>query len=241
MSTWPFCIIVIPEMSCWYPTSSYTYFTGDLPNQIEVESMITVNTDFGIVSESERATIMTHLNANNISTSYSVTKIDGASGMYLEAKSSFMCLTTFVTRKQYLLFLEGGSIEDRIERFKFAFDNQPSCLLHNMDSDEQSDEPKNKKMEEQIGHGLLLYIQAIKFGKKQASIYLGFFIISTTCCRVLNHHNYVRPMLIIIIQPALLLVIVNSGYTTFTPVAIPDCSCGINYYSVSLLCNCCMH
>ena len=104
--------------------------------------------NFGIVSESERASIMAILNANNFSTTYRVKSIDGTSGMHLEAESSYMCHTTFLTREQYLLLFEGVSIKDRIERFKFFGENfakLPPCLPPGMHSDEQSNENKTQE------------------------------------------------------------------------------------------------
>ena len=105
--------------------------------------MISTYMDFGIVTASERASIMAIMNANNYSTNYCVTQIDGV--MHLQAKCSYICLTTFVTRKQYMLFLSGSSIPDRIERFKFYGKNYaklPPCMRpkqidENVDSQEE--------------------------------------------------------------------------------------------------------
>ena len=90
--------------------------------------------DFGTVTASERESIVTIMNANNFSTNHCVTQIDGV--MHLEAKYSYIYLTTFVTKKQYMLFLNGASIQDWIERFKFYGKNMPSyhhvCLLNRL-------------------------------------------------------------------------------------------------------------
>ena len=79
-----------------HSTYAHNIFTGDLPNKIEVHSMISTYMDFGTVTASERASIMTIMNANNFSTNHCVTQIDGV--MHLEAKCSYICLTSFVTR-----------------------------------------------------------------------------------------------------------------------------------------------
>ena len=105
--------------------------------------MISTYMDFGTVTTSERASIMTIMNANNFSTNHCVTQIDGV--MHLEAKCSYICLTTFVTRKQYMLFLNGASVQDRIERFKFygkKYAKLPPCMPpeqidENVDSQEE--------------------------------------------------------------------------------------------------------
>ena len=61
--------------------------------------------NFGTVSESESASIMAILNANNFTTLGCVTEINGVP--YLETKSHYICYTSFVTRGQYQLFITG--------------------------------------------------------------------------------------------------------------------------------------
>ena len=103
--------------------------------------MISTYMDFGTVTASERASIMTIMNANNFSTNHCVTQIDGV--MHLEAKCSYICLTSFVTRKQYMLFLNGASVQDRIERFKYygkKYAKLPPCMPPSIPGDEQNDE-----------------------------------------------------------------------------------------------------
>ena len=81
--------------------------------------------EFGVVTASERTSIMTIMNANNFSTNHCVTRIDGVT--YLETKSSYICLTTFMTKALYRVFLSGTSITNRIERFKYYGKNMPKC------------------------------------------------------------------------------------------------------------------
>lgn len=135
---------VVIWYSCGYITIA-AYFTGDLPDKIEVHSMISTFMDFGIVSASERESIMAIVNANNFSTNYCVTQMDDGI-TYLEAKSNYTCLTTNLGRRHYLLFLEGGSINDRIERFKFygrRYAKLRPCLPSNM---QRSDEELNETL-----------------------------------------------------------------------------------------------
>ena len=104
--------------------------------------MISTYMDFGTVSASESASVMTILNANNFTTTVCVTKIDDV--MYLETKSSYICFTSFLTKKLYQTFLMGRSIENRIERFKYygkRFAKVPPCLplsIHSEMPDKQS-------------------------------------------------------------------------------------------------------
>ena len=79
--------------------------------------MITTYMEFDVVTTSERASIMAIMNANNFSTNHCITQIDGVT--YLEAKSSYICLTTFMAKALYRVFLSGTSIANRIERFKY--------------------------------------------------------------------------------------------------------------------------
>ena len=127
-----YCILYVLNSN--HSTWAHNTFTGDLLNKIEVHSMISTYINFGTVTASERVSIMAIMNANNFSTNHCVTQIDGV--MHLEAKCSYICHTSFVTRKQYMLFLNGASIQDWIERFKFYGENMPSyhhvCLLNRL-------------------------------------------------------------------------------------------------------------
>ena len=103
--------------------------------------MISTYMDFGTVSASESASVMTILNANNFTTSVCVTKIDNVT--YLETKSTYVCFTSFLTKKLYQAFLVGRSIENRVDRFKYygkKFAKLPSCMPLNIHSDEQKTE-----------------------------------------------------------------------------------------------------
>ena len=116
--------------------NNYYFCTGDLPNKIDVQSVISTYMDFGTVSASESASIMTILNANNFTTAVCVTELGSVA--YLETKSSYVCYTSYVTRKLYQTFLAGTSIDNRIERFKYygrKYSKLPPCLPLNGHSD----------------------------------------------------------------------------------------------------------
>ena len=90
--------------------------------------MISTFIEFGTVTETESASIMAILNANNFTTKGCVTEIDGVS--YLETQSRYICFTSFLTKKQYEAFLMGRLIDDRIERFRYygkRFSKLPPC------------------------------------------------------------------------------------------------------------------
>ena len=100
--------------------------------------MISTFMDFGIVNLTDSTSIMTILRANHFNTSLGVTKIGNAA--YLETNSKYICFTSSITKNQYLLFLMGTSIGNRVDRFKFYGNNYaklPPCLPPNFKNDEQ--------------------------------------------------------------------------------------------------------
>ena len=124
------------------------YYAGDLPNTINVQSMISTYLDFGTVSESESASIKAILNANNFTTLGCVAEINGVS--YLEINSRYICSTSFVTGRQYEAFLMGRSIDDRVERFRYygkKFSKLRPCLPLNIFSDDQDTETSGEHKE----------------------------------------------------------------------------------------------
>ena len=139
---------------CGTVIATYTYiicntFTGDLPNKIEVHSMISTYMEFGVVTASEWQSITAIMNANNFSTNYCVTQINGV--RHLEAKSSYICLTTFLTKTLYRVFLTGISIENRIERFKYygkKYAKLPPCMPTSILRSEQNDENPGRQKQE---------------------------------------------------------------------------------------------
>ena len=104
--------------------------------------------NFGTVSESESASIMTILNANNFTTLGCVTEINGVP--YLKTKSHYICYTSFVTRGQYQLFITGRLNDDRVERFRYygkKFSNLPPCLPFSIPENKQDTEISDKDYE----------------------------------------------------------------------------------------------
>ena len=101
-----------------------------------MQSVISTYMDFGTVSASEGASIMTILNATNFTTAVCVKNLGDAA--YLEIQSIYTCYTSFLTRKLYQTFLMGRSIDSRVERFKHygkRYAKLPPCLPLNGHSD----------------------------------------------------------------------------------------------------------
>ena len=135
--------------------------------------------DFGTVSESESVSIMAILNANNFTTMGCVTEINGVP--YLEKKSRYICFTSFVTRRQYQLFIMGRSIDDRVERFRYygkKFSKLPPCLPFNIPENEQDIEISGedfKKLNEAFNKPWTVTIQpSIPVWKEATFPFYGF-------------------------------------------------------------------